>query len=79
MRSINLGLPPLQSFGVKKQNAISLEVAGPAQLGELLPLVAAFHLLEEISLSADIREKSVERLLSDGTLGEVWLIKDLTV
>ena len=75
MRSINLGLPPLQSFGVKKQNAISLEVAGPAQLGELLPLVAAFHLLEEISLSADIREKSVERLLSDGTLGEVWLIK----
>ena len=75
MQPINLDLPPLQSFGVKKQNAISLEVAGPAQLGDLLPLVAAFHLFEGISLPADIREKSVERLLNDGTLGEVWLIK----
>ena len=57
------------------QNNVRMELAGPAQLGDLLPLVAAFHLFEEISLAADIREKSVERLLSDGTLGEVWLIK----
>jgi ribosomal protein S18 acetylase RimI-like enzyme len=60
---------------VTKQNDISLEIAGPPQLGDLLPLVAAYHLFEEISLSAGIREKSVGRLLSDRTLGEVWLIK----
>lgn len=26
-------------------------------------------------MSADIRKKSIERLLNDGTLGEIWLIK----
>ena len=75
MHSINLDQPPRQNFGVTKQNDISLELAGLPQLGDLLPLVAAYHLFEEISLSADIREESVERLLSDGTLGEVRLIK----
>ena len=75
MQLINLDQPPQQNSGVIKQNDISLEIAGPPQLGDLLPLVAAYHLFEGISLSADIREKSVERLLSDGTLGEVWLIK----
>ena len=75
MQPINLDLPPLQSSGVTKQNDISLEIAGPAQLGDLLPLVTAFHLFEGVSLAAGIREKSVERLLNDGTLGEVWLIK----
>ena len=75
MQPINLDQPPRQNSGVTKQNDISLEIAGPPQLGELLPLVAACHLCEDISLSADIRGKSVERLLSDGMLGEVWLIK----
>jgi ribosomal protein S18 acetylase RimI-like enzyme len=75
MHPISLDQPPRQNSGVTKQNDISLEIAGPPQLGDLLPLVTAYHLFEEISLSADIREKSVERLLSDGTLGEVWLIK----
>ena len=75
MELINLDQPRLQGSGVTNQNDISLEIAGPPQLGDLLPLVAAFHLFEEISLAADIREKSVERLLNDGTLGEVWLIK----
>ena len=75
MQPINLDQLPLQSSGETNQNDISLEMAGPPQLGDLLPLVAAFHLFEEISLAADIREKSVERLLNDGTLGQVWLIK----
>ena len=75
MHSINIDRPPRLNSGVTKQNDISLELAGLPQLGDLLPLVAAYHFFEEISLSADIREKSVERLLSDGTLGEVWLIK----
>ena len=75
MQPINLDQQPLQGSGITKQNDISLEIAGPPQLGDLLPLVAAFHLFEEISLAADIREKSVGGLLNDGTLGEVWLIK----
>jgi ribosomal protein S18 acetylase RimI-like enzyme len=75
IQPIALEQPQRQNSEVTKQNDISLEIAGPPQLGDLLPLVAAYHLFEEISLSADIREKSVERLLSDGTLGEVWLIK----
>ncbi len=75
MHSINLDQPTPHNSGVTKQNDISLEMAGPPQLGDLLPLVTAYHLFEAISLSADIREKSIERLLSDGTLGEVWLIK----
>lgn len=72
---INLDPPPRQNSKVTKQNDISLEIAGPPQLGDLLPLVTAYHLFEGISLSADIRKKSLERLLSDGTLGEVWLIR----
>lgn len=75
MQPIKLDWPSKQNSGVTNQNDISLEIAGPPQLGDLLPLIAAYHLLEEISLSADIREKSVERLLNDGTLGEVWLIR----
>ena len=75
MKPANVEQASLQGSGSINQYAIRLEIAGPAQLGELLPLVAAFHLFEEITLSADIREKSVERLLSDGTVGEVWLIK----
>lgn len=75
MQPINLDQSPRQDSSVSKRNDISLVIAGPSQLGDLLPLVAAYHLFEEISLSADIREKSVERLLSDGTLGEIWQIK----
>ena len=75
MQHINLDQLSHPNSGVIKQNDIRLEIAGPPQLSVLLPLVAAYHLFEGISLSVDIREKSVERLLSDGTFGEVWLIK----
>ena len=75
MQQINLDQPSQQNSGLAKQNDISLEIEGPPHIGDLLPLVAAYHLFEEISLPADIREKSVERLLNDETLGEVWLIR----
>lgn len=75
MQPNELDRPSQQNSRVKSQNNIGLEVAGPPQLRDLLPLVAAYHLFEEISLSTDIREKSVERLLSDRTLGEIWLIR----
>ena len=48
MQPINLDQPPRQNSGVTKQNDISLEIAGPPQLGDLLPLVAACHLFEGI-------------------------------
>ena len=74
MQQINLNQTSQQNSELTKQSDISLEIAGPSQLGDLLPLVAAYHHFEQISLSADIRKKSVERLLNDGTLGEIWLI-----
>lgn len=75
MQPIEHDRPSQQNSRVKNQNDISLEIAGPHQLGDLLPLVAAYHHFEQISLTADLRKKSVERLLNDGTLGEVWLIR----
>jgi ribosomal protein S18 acetylase RimI-like enzyme len=75
MQSIHLNQPPQQNSGMTRQSDVSLEKAGPPQLGDLLPMVADFHRFEEISLSAPFREKSVEILLSDGDLGEIWLIR----
>lgn len=75
MQPINQGQPSQQNSLVAKQNDISLELAGPPHLDDLLPLVTAYHLFEEISLPADIREKSVERLLNDELLGKIWLIR----
>ena len=65
MKPADVDQPPLQGSGSTNQNDINLELAGPGQLDKLLPLIAAFHLSEEISLSTDIREKSVARLLGD--------------
>jgi GNAT superfamily N-acetyltransferase len=56
---------------------ITLELAGPARLEELLPLVAAYHAFEEIETSAKQRRNSVAKLLQDKTLGEIWLVRKL--
>jgi hypothetical protein len=56
---------------------IILELAGPAQLEELLPLVAAYHALEEVEVSAEQRRNSVGKLLHDKNLGELWLVRKL--
>jgi GNAT superfamily N-acetyltransferase len=56
---------------------ITLEVAGPAQLEELLPLVAAYHALEEVETSVEQKRDSVGRLLRDKSLGEIWLVRKL--
>ena len=58
---------------------ITLELAGPAQLEELLPLVAAYHAFEEVEISAEQRQNSVAKLLHDKTLGEIWLVRKLDV
>ena len=54
---------------------IILELAGPAQLEELLPLVAVYHTFEEVETSAEQRRFSVGKLLQDKNLGEIWLVR----
>lgn len=54
---------------------IILELAGPAQLEELLPLVAAYHEFEEVETSAEQRKNSVAKLLQDARFGEIWLVR----
>lgn len=56
---------------------IILELAGLAQLEELLPLVAAYHAFEEVETSAEQRRDSVGKLLHDKNLGEIWLVRKL--
>jgi GNAT superfamily N-acetyltransferase len=56
---------------------ITLELAGPAQLEELLSLVAAYHAFEEVETSAEQRKNSVTKLLRDKNLGEIWLVRKL--
>ena len=58
---------------------ITLELAGPVQLEELLPLVAAYHAFEEVETSAEQRRHSVGKLLNDKKLGEIWLVRKVDV
>lgn len=53
---------------------ITLELAGLAQLDELLPLVAAYHSFEGVETSAEQRRSSVAKLLHHKSLGEIWLV-----
>ena len=53
--------------GMNSHPDIILELAGPAQLEELLPLVAAYHAYEEVETSAEQRRISVDKLLQDRT------------
>lgn len=54
---------------------ITLELAAPHQLEELLPLVAAYHAFEEVDSSPAQRKSSVSNLLNDKSMGEIWLIR----
>jgi hypothetical protein len=56
---------------------ITLELAGPTQLEELLPLIAAYHAFEEVESSSEQRRSSATKLLQDKRLGEIWLIRKL--
>jgi hypothetical protein len=54
---------------------ITLELAVPVQLEELMPLVADSHSFEEVETSAEQRSHSVGKLLHDKNLGEIWLVR----
>ena len=56
---------------------ITLKLAGPTQLEELLPLVSAYHAFEDVESSSEQRRSSVSHLLQDKSLGEIWLIRKL--
>lgn len=66
-------------LGMISHPDITLELAGPAQLEELLPLVADYHVFEEVETSAELRRSSVAKLLQDKTLGEVWLVRKVGI
>jgi len=63
--------------GMTLHPEIVLELAGPAQLEELLPLIAAYHAFEDVQTSAEQRRNSVTKLLGDKNLGEIWLVRNL--
>ncbi len=56
---------------------IVLELSGPAQIEELLPLVADYHAFEDVETSAEQRRYSVAKLLGDQNLGEIYLVRNL--
>lgn len=53
---------------------LELQAAKPGDLDKLLPLVAAYHAFEGIDSDAAQRVSAVGRLLSDATLGHIWLV-----
>ena len=65
--------------GMTLHPEIILELAEPAQLEELLPLVAAYHEFEEVETSAEQRRHSVGNLLHDKGLGGIWLVRKLDI
>jgi len=53
---------------------VRIELATENNLAELLPLVREYHEFEDIRLSEVEREKSVQTLLADKSLGAIWMV-----
>ncbi|MDA0268690.1 MAG: hypothetical protein O2890_10595 [Cyanobacteria bacterium] len=56
--------------------ATELQLASGSQLTLVLPLVEAFHEFEGLTITAAERRAAVQTLLSDRSLGGIWLIYD---
>lgn len=54
---------------------IDMALAGPKDLPQMLPLVAAYHEFEGVNSTAESRAASVRTLVENPGLGEIWLIK----
>ncbi len=52
----------------------NIKIATSQNLEDLLPLMRAYHDFEEISMSDTERRNAVSPLLTDDTLGRIWLI-----
>ena len=59
---------------VAKDGELRLRPASPADLGELLPMVRAYHAFEQIRSSEAQRADAVRTLLTDQRLGGIWLL-----
>jgi len=57
---------------------IYIEVATENNLANLLPLVSAYHNFENIQTSKHEREKSIRHLVTNESLGKIWLIYEDT-
>lgn len=53
---------------------LELRAAQPADIDDLMPLVAAYHAFEGIDSDATKRESAVGRLLAEPELGGIWLV-----
>lgn len=53
---------------------VNIKVATEKDLAELLPYVRAYHDFEDINLTDSQRESSVRQLLTDRSLGVIWLV-----
>ncbi len=53
---------------------LEIKLATQDNLDELLPIICAYHKFEGIDLTEKEREKSVKKLISDRSLGGIWLI-----
>lgn len=53
---------------------VNTKIASEHDLAELLPLVRAYHEFEQFSITEVAREESVRRLVTDESLGRVWLV-----
>ena len=51
-----------------------LQAASTENLQQLLPLVQAYHQFEDIHMTDENRKQAVSSLISDSSLGGVWLI-----
>lgn len=57
-----------------RDGELQLRPASPADLDTLLPMVSAYHAVEQISLSRAQRADAVRTLLTDERLGGFWLL-----
>jgi len=53
---------------------VTLQLATENNFAVVMPLICSYHEIEEIKLSEIQREKSVRKLLSDNSLGGIWLV-----
>ncbi|MEM9977336.1 MAG: hypothetical protein AAF808_06865 [Cyanobacteria bacterium P01_D01_bin.2] len=59
---------------------LTLQLASPDSLPQLITLVRAYHTFEDIHMTEQERKKALANLLIHPSLGEIWLIlKDARV
>jgi len=54
-----------------------LQLADPADLDRLLPMVASYHAFEGLETTHEHRARAVAQLLADAHLGRIYLIADV--